>query len=452
MCDCGTTGTGSYFGKIGGQFGDRFENYGMGLLENAKKRFKSFTGLGDYKLTANSLVEGSSEPRPVVSSSGRQVRIKHKEYLGDVMTGQVIGAFSSRSFDLNPANEETFPWLSTIAAQYDQWRPMGVIFEFRSTASDTSTLASIGSVIMATEYDLADNVFNSKAAMLNSAYSNEARMATDALHGLECDPNELQHSLFYTLPKGRAFDPTIGDLRDYVMARFTIATQGGSLPINSSIGSLYVHYDFEFYKEQVHGGVTGDGVLCCTYEKNVTTATTFGNAATGYFAALFNGATRVGRDLGFNLDNIRFGFPGGSLMIPIWLQGATIRVEIAMASAAGSASSGWVAGTGPPDTNGVNLNVGRGDTILNPLFTQPTQSAAVDYFPPQHLANVAILAATYQGYVSWTAKMDDVMFLPGAFTIQDLRLFPFPATIPVGTNTRLMLTVYPRNQWGSVLQ
>ena len=61
MCECGNSGTGKYFSKIGGQFGDKMQAFGEGVLANAQKRFKSWTGLGDYKIVYNSLINPPDE-------------------------------------------------------------------------------------------------------------------------------------------------------------------------------------------------------------------------------------------------------------------------------------------------------------------------------------------------------------------------------------------------------
>lgn len=206
-------------------------------------------------------------------TQGRSTFIRWREYIGDVYTHpNTIGAFNATSFVVNPGNLQTFPWLSTVANQYEQYKPRGIIFEFRSTATDTTTNASLGSVLMTTDYDLVDAAYTSKAEMLNSAYSSEGKMTDNILHGIECDPEELSRKVYFTRSSGSQTVFTAAD-RDYDVCRTTIATQGGGLPAGQSVGSLYVHYEFEFLKEQVYGGISAQNMLRCDYASTLPAST-----------------------------------------------------------------------------------------------------------------------------------------------------------------------------------
>lgn len=250
-CNCGSSSLGSYLGTVGGQIGDRATAWGEGLAMEAKKRFKNWTGLGDYRINTNSLIAGGGEP--VIFTAGRATRIHYREYLGELVTGPVVGGFHATTFVVNPANSVTFPWLSNIARNYDQYVPAGIIFEFKSTATDSTTAsASLGSVMIATEYDVLDSAPTSKSEMMNSAYSSEAKCSESMLHGIECEPTETQRKLWYT----RHQDQPVSDVRDYDFCHTTFATIGGGLPANQSIGSIYVHYEFVFYKEQIPHSLT----------------------------------------------------------------------------------------------------------------------------------------------------------------------------------------------------
>lgn len=269
-CDCGNSAIGRWTGKVGGQLGDRLDSMGRQALSMGVKRFKTWTGLGDYKLNSNSLISGgiSGTTGPIrIETRGRELVVSFREYLGEVYTGPVVGQFHAQTFVVNPANVKTFPWLAPIASQYDQYIPQGIIFEFKSTATDyTASSASLGSVIMASEYDVTDAPFTTKQQMLNSAYSQESKMSEDAAHGIECAPTETQRKLFYTRTLGTV---VAGDVRDYDLCNFTIATQGGGLAANQSVGSIYVHYEFVFLKEQLVNGLQNRNLMTCTLTNDV---------------------------------------------------------------------------------------------------------------------------------------------------------------------------------------
>lgn len=278
------------------------------LYDLGAKKFKSWTGYGDYTINSNSLVNrGSGGGEPILETRGRSIRISYREYLGEVTTGPTIGAFNATSFTVNPANVLTFPWLAPIAQQFDQYKPMGIIFEFKSTASDSVTGVALGSVIMATEYDVGDATYTSKQEMLNSAYSSECKASENLIHGLECDPNELQRKVFYT----RRLNASVSDARDYDMAVFTVATQGGGLAANQSIGSLYVHYEFELLKEQQFGGLSSKDRFWSIY--NTPTAVNAGlrgfDPYYGSTPASMRNALVAGIDMGIYVSGASIFFP-----------------------------------------------------------------------------------------------------------------------------------------------
>lgn len=327
MCDCGNSTYGKYFSKIGGQFGDRLENKINSFADSAKKRFKDWTGLGDYRIVYNSLINGSpSNSMLSTGTSGRGLIIKHKEYLGDIITHPtIIGGFNVNTFRVNPGNVMTFPWLNPIALQHDQYKPLGIIFEFVSTASETSTSASLGSVIMCTQYDVADPNPINKNQMLNTAYSSESKMSQDMAHGLECDPNELQQNLYYV----SAYKTTVSDPREYDMANYYVATQGGSLPVNTIVGSLYVYYEFEFFKQIPYGGIPNKSMLYAEYQGSTSSAVP--NQFQSFWAN--NIPTLVyGRDLGISTF-------GNNIYIPYYWQGTTFKISGILTNISGNSGA-----------------------------------------------------------------------------------------------------------------
>lgn len=271
----GTTGIGSLLGGIAGGYagggnpgaaaigatvGDLGEQV-IPYIPQMVKRVKSwFSGMGDYKLNTNSLIEGggvTDSNIQIVPQGNRAIRIIYREYLGDVITGPVAGAFSIRGFALNPGLVELCPWLAPIAQQYEQWSPNGMVFEFRSTSSDYTATQALGSVIMATEYDSFDKPFANKQEMLNCAYSSEAKPTDRLLHGVECDPRDNPNSIFYVRS---GTNPSGASLRESDLGIFYVATQGGSTA-NLNLGSLYVHYDITLRKEQLFNGLPARGLL-----------------------------------------------------------------------------------------------------------------------------------------------------------------------------------------------
>lgn len=274
MCDCGNSSTGKYFSKVGGQLGDRLNNYGVAAVANVQKRFKDWSGLGDYKVNMNSLIQGgagSTDHALNIRQDGRGTIIRYREYVGDVVTSSVnVGALNIVAYRVQPGDVTTFPWLGTIATQYDQYIPMGIIWEYRSTTSDTSTTSALGSVIFSTNYDVTDPAPVTKQELLNNAYSNETKMSNDLLHGLECDPSEMPQTIYYT----RSVGLDVTNVQEYDMCTTYVTTQGGSVPVNTIVGSLYVHYEFLFLKEKLYAGIAMKNSLYAVYDSLHTVAGT----------------------------------------------------------------------------------------------------------------------------------------------------------------------------------
>lgn len=314
MCDCSKIGPQTWLGKYAGKAGDYAQPI---IIGGAKRLAKNWFGFGDYSISANSIVQsggGGSTPA-IIETRGRAVRITNREYLGEVYTGPVVGGFNAVTYDVNPGNLLTFPWLNTIAQQYEQYIPNGIIFEFRSTATDNTLSASLGSVMIASEYDVTEDAYSSKIEMMNSAYSSESKMSDGNIHGIECDPAELQRKVFYV----RAVDESVTNPRDYDLCKTTIATQGGGLAANSSVGSLYIHYDITFLKEQMTGGLLATNQLYSV----IRSATGVAVDGTRQISQLFNGTESIvaGFDLGIT-------FSGDTIQIPKRWAGATFRFTL----------------------------------------------------------------------------------------------------------------------------
>lgn len=203
-------------------------------------------GHGDYTVKSNSLIPHPGQNLPKFASSHRGTRIVEREYIGDIVSGPLSGtssAFSNVNFPINPTNPQVFPWLSTIASLFDQWEPNGLVFEFVSTSSEYNGVnQSLGTVIMATDYDINDPLYISKQQMENADYACSTKPAVSLMHGIECDANERPTKVMYT---------SVGnsDQRLSVLGNFQVATQGMS-SANVTLGELWVSYDITFFKKQ----------------------------------------------------------------------------------------------------------------------------------------------------------------------------------------------------------
>lgn len=227
--------------------GDVIGNVVHPLAGKAFKAFANIVGNGSYRTNGMKVQDGYSPPMFRRGTDG-SVIVEHREYLGDI-TGST--AFTNTSFQVNPTNTTLFPWLSNLAYNFEQYRVLGMVFEFKSMSADAlnSTNTALGTVIMAAEYNALDANFVSKLEMENYEWAVSLKPSESCLYPLEAAPNETPVDLLY-IQEGPL--PVGADLRLYNWANFQIATVG--MQAAADIGELWVSYSLELVKPRVTPG------------------------------------------------------------------------------------------------------------------------------------------------------------------------------------------------------
>jgi len=150
----GTLGT-DVLGPIGGIAGGWLgKTIGGGI--------SSLFGFGAYsgkpssvKGISTSGINGTSGP-PYMAGKGRAGQtstiICHREYIQDIVCST---GFVNNNFFCNPGLGETFPWLSKIAQNYEEYEWIALAFQFRSNSASAlnSTNTALGSVVMSADYN-----------------------------------------------------------------------------------------------------------------------------------------------------------------------------------------------------------------------------------------------------------------------------------------------------------
>jgi hypothetical protein len=279
----------SFGGAIGAKLGSRKVGTAVGGF------LGRVTGLGDYSV--NSTINGSrvlADAVPTFQKTSGGVIFTHREYLGEVIASSSAGAFSNTSYAVNPGLFSTFPWFASIANQFDEWEPLGIVFVYKSMSSVYSGTTQLGTVIMASDYDVSDTAYTSKIEMENSQFAVSCNTACSIVHGLECKPSERLTKLYFT--RSGAV-PTTDNARWYDLCNFQVATQG--CVANQVCGELWVTYKIRLYKPQLYGGNLGRGIL---YSLNTLGASTGSN----WFAAQSVTADSTIRDITASTNTITF--------------------------------------------------------------------------------------------------------------------------------------------------
>lgn len=213
-------------------------------------------GLGDYQVQnveSNSVLaaatNGSYGAVPIIDNEPKGSRrtniVPGREYIGDVYGS--TDAFHIQTFNINPGEDLTFPWLAPQAHCYTGYKMRGLMFEFISNASEYSSTPYLGYVSMATQYDAIEPDFSSKREMLNSEYANSGKPSENLLHPVECAKSEnVLGQLYVRISNSGA---ATSDKRFYDLGRFSIATGGQTS--NGKIGELWATYEVEFVKPRM---------------------------------------------------------------------------------------------------------------------------------------------------------------------------------------------------------
>jgi len=207
-------------------------------------------GQGDYNIVSNSIINGGGDssvaPQFESSNSFRSIRVAKREYITDVQSSI---NFTNTVYQINPANVALFPWLSSIAQNFQEYRIHGMVLQYTSLSSDAlnSTNTALGAVIMSTDYNAANAPYSSKASAENAEYTVSTKPSQSLIHGIECDPMQtVNQGHLYISPLNNGRAPAGEDIKTYNLGTFQFMTQGSQAV--ATIGELWVSYDIELIK------------------------------------------------------------------------------------------------------------------------------------------------------------------------------------------------------------
>jgi len=229
-------------GAVGGMFGVPVAGAQAGNSLGAS--ISKWLGSGDYEVSQNSIVRSvrNSPSIPMMHNNSQSVVVRHKEYLGEVLSAQnftVQGAYP-----LNPGVDQTFPWLSRIARRFQEYAFKGVVFHFVPTSGSISSTQALGSIMMQTTYRTTDSAPTSKIEMLNEYWACETVPADTVCHPIECDPKENPFNVHY-VRSGEV--PSTESKLSYDLGTMYLATSGQSTS-GIVLGDLWVTYEVELKK------------------------------------------------------------------------------------------------------------------------------------------------------------------------------------------------------------
>lgn len=248
--------------------------------------FHKVTGIGDYSESAligrikrNTLL-GIDPHGGIGAQFGdgyNDIVITRREYVDDVLSSV---DFQNTTYKLQPSDPTTYPWASRIAPLFNQWEPLGEIWEFVSLSADAldSKDTALGTIAMTCEYNPSDIPFQSMREVLNNNWTVFTKPSCSLRLPIECSMSERPINPFFIRNAGGT--PPDG-LKFYDLGNVQIATegmqQGGVI-----IGRLFHSYMLRFKKPQLPTFTPGAGPAMGVRADNPTSSNIFAtNASTG---------------------------------------------------------------------------------------------------------------------------------------------------------------------------
>ncbi len=199
------------------------------------------TGKGAYVLNDTFLGQ-SAETVPTFhkSTDGTRVTITHSEYIKDISPS--TAPFQLQDFVCNPGMTLTFPWLSGIASNFEEYQFKQLMFHYRSTVSDigNSSSGQVGTLVMCPRYNVKALAFKDKMQMLAQDNAISGKLTDSMTCGIECDDKKIAGDQYKYVRGGDVVDE---DLNDYDHARVSLAVCTPPAGYeNKSVGELWVSY------------------------------------------------------------------------------------------------------------------------------------------------------------------------------------------------------------------
>lgn len=273
-------GRGRYY--IGGSLGYDSEKGWTGGAKAYYTDEDTVQGLGGYTVRKNSLMSavdlGQDPPRVANTNRGEATIINHREYLGDLFSGAGSPTnFSLQKYELNPGNSNLFPFLSSIAKQFQEYEVRGMLVELKSVSSEYAASLALGSYFMAADYNVYGNDPATKQQLENMEYASSAKPSKSMIMPIECDPSNNM-----VVHKNIAIDSEYhtGDKRLYDWCNVYIGSQGCP-QANSPLAEIWLTYEIALFKPIISGNdhhhVTGDWDAAMFQTVNVTSEHPAGN-------------------------------------------------------------------------------------------------------------------------------------------------------------------------------
>lgn len=212
------------------------------------------SGSGPYGVpwttVSNTLTSEGNIPQ-VGTVQDKGIRVCHSEFLGVVTS---TTGFTNTSYPLNPGLVGTFPWLSKIAANFQQWQMKGCLVVFKSQMTDAvATFSSLGSVAIAANMNPAERPCANQQEIEQLKFCAVAKPSFDIVAPIECAKWSTSNECYFIR---NSSVPSAASIMDYDHGTIQVAVN--ACPSNSVVlGRLYITYDIELINPRMVMGASG---------------------------------------------------------------------------------------------------------------------------------------------------------------------------------------------------
>lgn len=186
-----------------------------------------------------------------------------------------ITTFADNIFSVNPGLTGTFPWLASIAQNYQRYKFDSLEFYYRPLVSAYSTAGQIGKVVLSFNVDAADQAVSSISGLENISPSADG-MPFEQIR-LVVPPRDMNRQMDAHYVRGSVLPP--GDIKTYDCGLLHVGVSGTSN--TSTIGELRVRYRVSFENSVVPSTLLNAPVaqeaVCYTFNGATGNAYTLGS-------------------------------------------------------------------------------------------------------------------------------------------------------------------------------
>lgn len=238
-----------------GQVGDALAGVGKQFFGGGLYKGTSpYSGRGAYA-TNNLVTDGGAVASSIVPvfnpSDMHSITYSNREFVRDIYAPTSGTVFTVQSWQLNPGLVTSFPWLSQIALNFEEYEFIQLCYTYKSTVADfASASGQVGQVAMATQYNPNSDAFADKEEMMLYEGGMSCKTTESLIHGIECDPAKLAGAPQKYVRAGNL--PPSEDLKNYDLGRSSLAVLNvPSTYAGQQIGELWVSYTVKLRKPKL---------------------------------------------------------------------------------------------------------------------------------------------------------------------------------------------------------